>query len=149
MSTATVHPVPPRDAGSVAFDAALCLLAGLAVGLSFCFSPETLPQLPLCPFHAATGLPCPGCGLTRAFCAISHGEFVRAWEFNPFGFVFYAGCLALPLWPVLRRRRPDLEARITGSRWFGRAPLLLIAALCLFGAYRIGAVLLGMAAVAK
>lgn len=32
----------------------------------------------VCPFNHATGLPCPGCGLTRAFVSIAHGHLVDA-----------------------------------------------------------------------
>ena len=32
---------------------------------------------------------CPGCGLTRSFINISHGNFVRAWQMNPAGFLVY------------------------------------------------------------
>jgi hypothetical protein len=36
----------------------------------------------LCPFRALTHYPCPGCGMTRAFCALAHFEFWRAIKFN-------------------------------------------------------------------
>lgn len=39
-------------------------------------------QFVLCPFRALTHLPCPGCGMTRAFCALAHGEFWRAIKLN-------------------------------------------------------------------
>ena len=39
----------------------------------------------LCPFRLATGLPCPGCGSTRAVAAFCRGDLVAAWQFNPVG----------------------------------------------------------------
>lgn len=44
--------------------------------------PPDEPQLVLCPFRALTHYPCPGCGMTRAFCALAHFEFWRAVRFN-------------------------------------------------------------------
>ncbi|HEX2736782.1 MAG TPA: DUF2752 domain-containing protein [Acidimicrobiia bacterium] len=37
---------------------------------------------PLCPFHAVTGLWCPGCGSTRALHAILHGHLTTALHDN-------------------------------------------------------------------
>ncbi len=36
------------------------------------------PLYPLCPFHAITGLLCPGCGATRALVALAHGHIHEA-----------------------------------------------------------------------
>lgn len=36
----------------------------------------------LCVLRGLTGLPCPGCGLTRALCALSHGDWLGALAFN-------------------------------------------------------------------
>ena len=36
----------------------------------------------LCMFHRLTGLDCPGCGMTRAFHQLSHGNLDEAMEFN-------------------------------------------------------------------
>ena len=43
----------------------------------------------LCLFHTLTGLECPGCGMIRAFHAISHGDFAAAINHNIFGPVVY------------------------------------------------------------
>jgi hypothetical protein len=40
--------------------------------------------LPPCPFHAATGLWCPGCGLTRATHAILRGHLMTGLGYNLF-----------------------------------------------------------------
>jgi len=36
----------------------------------------------LCLFHRITGLECPGCGMTRAFHAITHGQMLEAIGYN-------------------------------------------------------------------
>jgi hypothetical protein len=46
----------------------------------------------LCPLHRLTGMPCPGCGVTRGLVGLSHGDFSFALGANPF---------VLVLWPVL------------------------------------------------
>jgi len=50
--------------------------------ISFVWRPADEPTVILCPFRALTGLLCPGCGMTRAFCALGHGELLRAFHFN-------------------------------------------------------------------
>ena len=39
--------------------------------------------LPPCLFHFVTGLPCPGCGGTRAFAAILRGDLIHAFFYHP------------------------------------------------------------------
>lgn len=43
--------------------------------------------IPVCLFHYLTGLPCPGCGLTRAFSSLLHGEGQAAFAYHPFAFI--------------------------------------------------------------
>ena len=127
------------DAGDLALHCSLALGAAAVLGLSVILSEQMLrgTGVELCRFYSWSSLPCPGCGLTRAFCAISDGEFGRAWELNPFSFLFYVGCVALLFWPFLRLARPGLQLRLTSSRAFVLAPLLLVAAMWVFGLCRI------------
>ncbi|OLE52554.1 MAG: hypothetical protein AUG51_17390 [Acidobacteria bacterium 13_1_20CM_3_53_8] len=63
--------------------------------VSALWQPSDEAGLILCPFRALTGLRCPGCGMTHAFCAIAHGHLWRAIEYNPFSpLLFLAGVLA-------------------------------------------------------
>ena len=55
-------------------------LGGAAVLLRF--PPATSVGYPGCPFFAATGLLCPGCGGTRALAALLHGHWGEAWREN-------------------------------------------------------------------
>ncbi|MGN0376924.1 MAG: DUF2752 domain-containing protein [Suilimivivens sp.] len=40
-------------------------------------------QLFECSFYAITGLPCPGCGGTRAFYYLFSGDFISSFRFHP------------------------------------------------------------------
>src|SRR5688500_5865219 len=40
--------------------------------------------LPTCTFRQFIGIPCPFCGSTRLWIALSHGNFSAAWLANPF-----------------------------------------------------------------
>lgn len=43
-----------------------------------------LPGISLCPFHAITGKPCPGCGMSRAFLLLGQLKIKEALEMNLF-----------------------------------------------------------------
>jgi len=49
-----------------------------------------LPLPESCWYKRLTGVGCPGCGLTRCVICLFHGEYFRAWQFNPGGYVFFA-----------------------------------------------------------
>lgn len=66
---------------------------GAAIGASAVFwlmmtqTPGESAWLPPCMFHAATGLFCPGCGITRAIHALVHGDIARAFSMNAFAMI--------------------------------------------------------------
>ncbi len=80
-------------------------LASVMLAASFLL-PDSGMGLPLCWLKALTGVPCPGCGLTRSITNISHLHFGEAALYHPFGFPLYGLALVLVLallWPRARR----------------------------------------------
>lgn len=59
---------------------AMALTAAVAIPRSIATSGPVL-----CPFRLVTGLPCPGCGLTRSWVAVGHGDVHDAFAYNAFG----------------------------------------------------------------
>ena len=69
-------------------------VAGVALG-SFVvayFDPVNAGFFPVCPLYKLTGINCPGCGLTRGFHALFHGDVLSALHYNAlipiYAFVF-------------------------------------------------------------
>jgi hypothetical protein len=63
---------------------AVFLLLAVAAGLVlFCFDPDRYHFYPVCFFHRATGLLCPGCGALRAGHQLLHGHLTAAFRLNP------------------------------------------------------------------
>jgi len=62
-----------------------------------------------CPFKALTGIPCPGCGMTRAFLALAEFDFVGASHLNPFSLPLFAFFVfsALNATPLIPQRIND------------------------------------------
>ena len=57
-----------------------------------------LPTRSLCPFHAITGLDCPGCGMTRAMISLGQLKFGAAVGYNPFSVPLFI-LMTLCVWP--------------------------------------------------
>ena len=85
----------------------------------------------LCLFHTVTGFECPGCGMTRAFCAISHGQIVEAIHFNLFSiplYVFFLGILARDIVHVSTGKLIDVPRAFRLEGMYGYAVLVLVLA---------------------
>ena len=85
------------------------------------------PALPgiSCPLRALTGLPCPGCFLTRAVAASLHGDLATAVYWHPIGPV---AAVLLIVWSVVSIRQKRLvPAHGSGIALAGLAVLLTIA----------------------
>ena len=71
-----------------------------------------LPLPGTCSYKRLVGKECPGCGLTRCFISAAHGDWARAWKFNPAGIYFFAVVLCqLPYraWQLWRMHRGQDE----------------------------------------
>jgi hypothetical protein len=76
------------------------------IGAAFLLSPDHIEDGPvLCPFRALTGLPCPGCGLTRSWVYAAHGWWRESFASNPFGLVVVAAVVLLAVVVIARRVR--------------------------------------------
>lgn len=71
------------------------------------FNPVTAGFFPQCPLYQMTGLACPGCGLTRGFHALLHGDVLTALDYNamlPFYVLFFVYAAALLVSIAVRGR---------------------------------------------
>lgn len=126
---------------------ALAVICAGALCASFAVTPTMATDGPVvCPFRLMTGLPCPGCGLTRGWVFLAHGQVGDAVSANPVALLTMpaAGAFVIAVvFAALRRRPlPDLT-RLT------RLPLvkLLVVAWVGFAIVRALAVLTGHASV--
>jgi hypothetical protein len=92
---------------------AACALAAAAT-----VSPEAVADGPvICPFRLMTGLPCPGCGLTRSWVYLLHGQPGAGTAANPVGILALLAAVALVAVvtsSVVRRRPVPTYAELIG-----------------------------------
>ena len=90
------------------------LLAGAGVlgmvaggGAIAYFDPTSAGFFPVCPLYSMTGFACPGCGLTRGFHALFHGDVLAALDYNALlpGFALLVGFFFISLVMVAARGR--------------------------------------------
>ena len=96
-------------------------------------------RLPFCPLASVLGVPCPGCGLTRATLALAHGDLKHALALHPLVFVL----APLFIWAMSsaaigyvrgpRAARP-MQRWLTSRRVTALASVLMIATLGVWGA---------------
>ncbi|HZE66405.1 MAG TPA: DUF2752 domain-containing protein [Sporichthyaceae bacterium] len=76
-AASSLRRLPAVSAPLATLTATATALATLAVR-----NPEQPGHYPVCPFHAMTGLWCPGCGSLRALHALTHGDLATAMQRN-------------------------------------------------------------------
>lgn len=89
------------------FAGAGVLTVGAGAAVVGYFNPTTAGFFPVCPLYALTGINCPGCGLTRGFHALFHGDILTALHFNALLpiFAFLIGFAVLSMFLIAVRGR--------------------------------------------
>ena len=92
-----------------------------------------------CLFANVTGLPCPGCGMTRAVGALIRGDWSAAVQFHPFapGFVLLA-LLVVFIAAAPRKLRDRLGSIIERMEVKTRIPTFFLLAAVIYGLLRMG-----------
>ncbi len=81
---------------------------------AFCYRYGYRLSLLKCPLKSLTGLPCPTCGMTRAFVAIAQGNFRAAVEYHLFGpgiFLIFLALIIFLLWELKSNKNQILIYR--------------------------------------
>ena len=82
---------------------------------------------PLCGSRALFGIECPGCGLTRSWVALAHGDLQRSLAFHRLGWLMFAAAAAQLVyrpWMIYQ-----LRTKLPAHRWPTWFGYFLIAAL--------------------
>ena len=69
----------------------------------------------LCTFRRVTGVPCPGCGLTRSFVFLAHGQVLDAFRANLLGPLAFGVTVAQVPYRLRRLRRLSARAGSVGE----------------------------------
>ena len=98
-----------------------------------------LTHIPFCPLAGVFGIPCPGCGLTRASLALLHGQLRQALHFHPLVPVLmpmFVWVLSRAAFSYVRGPRPDtgLQLRLSSRTATLLASTLLLATMGVWGA---------------
>ena len=78
------------------------------------------PLPPLCQMKMLTGLDCPGCGLTRSFIALAHGQWRDSFRFNPAGPLWFAFLAIQIPYQALQLHRISRGKRPLDLSWWGQ-----------------------------
>ncbi|MEZ4321387.1 MAG: DUF2752 domain-containing protein [Myxococcota bacterium] len=65
----------------------------------------------MCGFRRLTGMGCPGCGLTRSFAFMAHGNVLQAFQMNWIGPVLFVGFATQPPYRAYVIARELLQRR--------------------------------------
>lgn len=127
----------PQHADAIWLGKYCVLVAWLGLFLAV-ISPPHGSGITVCWFQSSTGLPCPGCGMTRSLSCGIRGMFVESWNYHPLGLLvlaLFVMTAAQSLFP--RQVRLKLIQFIHAhATVFNTAYLVFVIAFVSFGAVR-------------
>lgn len=119
MGAERAEPRASRLPGEARFHLGVLVLSLVVLGVAVVADPsvERVSVLgwdvpTLCLFRAATGIGCPGCGLTRSFAFLAEGRLLASVSLNPLGPALFALVLGQVPYRALRLLR---VIRATGA----------------------------------
>jgi hypothetical protein len=102
--------------------------AVLVLGISYAYAPYAHDGPVVCLLRGLVGIPCPSCGLTRAFCALSHFEVREALRYHALSPLIFAAVAATPFvaaYEVATRRPVSRPWLFSSKLAWGLATLFL------------------------
>lgn len=130
----------PKSAFAGALMHPIFLTGGVLVFVLSFLLPEGGLGAPLCWFKLQSGLPCPGCGLTRSVTAAGHFDPVTAFHYHPFGLFVWllAGFLSANVVIGTRARGAIRDWLVRRSRAVGISAWVVLFAFLVYGFVRFG-----------
>jgi hypothetical protein len=123
---------------SAKIDRGMLRRGAIVAAIAGAFALIVAARLPICPMAGVLGIPCPGCGLTRATLALFQGDVRRALGFHPLAPViaplFIAAVANAALGYVRPRRSANPNPWIASPTATVLAAALLLATLGVWGA---------------
>lgn len=91
-----------------------------------------------CPVLAATGVPCPGCGLTRAIIELVHGDFIQSFQTHAFAPIFLLAFIVIGVTMILpETQRRNVLAWISSLETRNGITAWVLVFLMLYWAFRL------------
>ncbi len=110
-----VHQWPFRQVrlGAIAVTLAALILPYFMLALS----PDIEQKQSWCPVKLMTGMPCPGCGMLKSWCFLTHQDLRHSLEHHPLGIIAYGFGLMALVWLVAEY----YHNRPIRLPWYGKA----------------------------
>jgi len=67
-------------------------------------SPDIESKQSWCPVKLMTGLPCPGCGMLKSWCFLTHGDLMHSLLHHPLGIIAYVVGIGAFFWALVEYR---------------------------------------------
>jgi hypothetical protein len=97
----------------------------------YAYTPQAFSGRPICLFKILLGMPCPGCGLTRATCLLLHGQLASSLEMH---------LMCLPVLLYIAIGWLSFVAQASHVSWrprFSTATVILVVSLLVNHAFRL------------
>lgn len=141
ISAAPENRDPPSKRVATTYHLSLLMLSAavLVAAVMLEVTDERRVRLPIfgvvlpeaCYWRIVTGVNCPGCGLTRCFISLAHGDFQRALAFNAVGVALFCGVVfqvpfrGWQLWRISRGRH-EMDLTVISFVFIALAAALII-----------------------